>query len=88
MNGAEALRESAMYLMIVPALTRRINQPRSEDDVLVAAAPVEIVMLEEHGSGKDNIGGAGRLSHELLVDADKEILAGKTPFHPVLFGRD
>ena len=88
MLGAEALRESAKNLVVGAALARRVDELRPDLEMLVAAAGIEIVVLHEHGRGQHDIGHERRLGHELLVHADEEILAGKTPFHELLLRRD
>ena len=48
--------------------------------MLVAAAPIDVVVLHEHGRRQDDVGHQGRFRHELLMDADEQVLAGKALF--------
>ena len=86
--GADALGERADDLVVGAALARRLDELRPEQDVLVAAALVEVVVLHEHGRRQHDVGHQGRLGHELLVHADEQVLAGKAPLHQLLLGRD
>ena len=70
-------RECRDHLMIVAAFARRLDQLGAEHDVLVAAALIDVVMLEEHGGRQHDVGHPRRLGHELLMDADEQIVAGK-----------
>src|SRR5215470_14419604 len=88
MCGTKALCECAMNLMIVAAFPRRIDQLGPEDDELVAATAVKIVVLKEHGCRQHNVSGTGSFRHELLMDAHEQILAGKASLHPLLIRRD
>ena len=88
MLGAEALGERADHLVIGAAFARRLDQLRAEQNVLVAAGLVDVVMLEEHGRRQHDVGHLGRLGHELLMDADEQVLAGKAALDQLLLGRD
>ena len=85
---SDPLGDGADDLMVGAALARRLDELGPELDVLVAAAPIDVVVLHEHGRGQDDVGHQGRLGHELLVDADEQVLAGKAPLHQFLLGRD
>ena len=61
---------------------------RPEQDVLVAAALVDVVVLEEHGRRQHDVGHLRRLGHELLVHADEQVLAREAGLHLALLGRD
>ncbi len=63
--------------MIGAAFARRLDQLAAEDDVLVAAAPVDVVMLEEHRRRQHDVGHLGRVGHDLLVHGDEQVVAGK-----------
>ena len=58
------------------------------DDVLVAAALVDVVMLEEHGGRQHDVGELGRVGHELLVHAGEQVVAQEALLHQPLLGRD
>jgi hypothetical protein len=64
--------------VIRAAALGRFDHLRRELQVLVASGGVEIVMLQEHGRGQDDIGIARRLSHELLVNARENVVARKS----------
>src|SRR5262249_45055351 len=82
MHSAEALREGAVDLVVVAALTRRLDQPRPEDNVLMAAAAIKVVVLQEHGCRQHDVGPAGGLRHDLLMNADEQVLARQAAFTP------
>ena len=88
MLGADALGQIADHLMIVAAFARRLDQLAAEHDVLVAAALIDVVMLEEHGGGQHDVGEFRRLGHELLMHADEQIFARQALLHFGLVGRD
>jgi hypothetical protein len=69
--------QRAYDLVVGPALARRLDQLRPQHDVLVAAALVEVVVLEEHGGGQHDVGHPRGLGHELLVHGDEQVVAGK-----------
>src|SRR5690606_18790300 len=52
------------------------------------AAAVDVVMLQEHGCWKYDVCELRRVRHELLMDADKKIIAQKAALHQPLFRRD
>ena len=59
-----------------------------EIDVLVAAAAIDVVVLEEHGGRQHDVGELGRVGHELLVHAGEEVVAQKPLLHQPLLRRD
>ena len=61
---------------------------RGELQMLMAPGGVNVVVLQKHGGGQDDIGVARRVGHELLVDAGEQILARKTATHFLLMRRD
>ena len=56
MLRAEPLGERADHLMVGAAFARRLDQLRPQQDVLVPAALVDVVVLEEHGRGQHHVG--------------------------------
>ncbi len=56
--------------------------------MLVAAAAIDVVMLEEHGCRQDDIGELRRIGHELLVHAGEQVFAQEALLHQSLFRRD
>ena len=56
--------------------------------MLIAAAAIDVVMLEEHGGRQDDVGQLRRVGHELLVHAGEEVLAAKSLDHQPLLGCD
>src|SRR5207247_6043030 len=84
----EPPRQRADDLVVGAAFAGRLDQLGPELDVLVAAALVEVVVLEKHGRGQGNVGHAGGLGHELLVYADEQVLAGKAALDEILLRRD
>ena len=53
----------------------------------MAAALIDVVMLEEHGGRQHDIGEFRRFGHELLVHAGEQILARQSLLHLGLVGR-
>ena len=47
----------------------------------MAAGGVDVVVLEKRRRRQHDIGHRRRLGHELLVDADEQIVARETPVH-------
>ena len=88
MLRAHARREIADDLMVAAAFARRLDQLAAEQHMRVAAALVDVVMLEEHGGGQHDVGEFRRLGHELLVDAGEQVLARQPLLHLGLVGRD
>ena len=73
MLGAEALGQPAHHLVVVAAFARRLDQLGPEDEILVAAAAIDVVVLEEHGRRQHHVGHLRGLGHELLVHADEQV---------------
>ena len=88
MLGAEPPRQRADHLVIGAAFAGRLDQLRSEQNVLAAAGRIDIVVLDEHGGGQHHVGHLRRVGHELLVHAHEQIVAGKAALDRVLIGRD
>ena len=59
-----------------------------ERDVLVAAAAIDVVMLQEHRGRQHDVGELCRIGHELLVHAGEEVVAQQALLHQPLLGRD
>ena len=87
-RDAEALGQFLDDEVIGARPFRRLDQLRAEQDVLVAAAAIDVVMLEEHRRGQHDIGELGRVGHELLVHAGEEVVAQKALDHQPLLRRD
>ena len=87
-GNTEAFGEFLDHVEVLAGSFRRINEFRAEQDVLVAAAAVEVVMFEKHGGRQHDIGQFRRLRHELFVDAGEEIVAQETLLDQPLLGRD
>ncbi len=60
----------------------RLDQLGAEQDVVVAAAAIEVVVLDEHGGGQDDVGELGRVGHELLVHGDEQVVARESRASP------
>ena len=86
--GAEPLGQRADHVVVRSAFAGRLDQLRPEQDVLAAAGQIEVVVLDEHGGGQHDIGGARGVGHELLVHADEQIVAGKAALDRLLIGGD
>ena len=56
--------------------------------MLVTAAAVDVVMLEEHGGRQHDVGEPGGVRHELLVDAGEQVVAQHALPHQALLRRD
>ena len=85
---AEALGEGADYVVVVAAFARRLNQFGTQDEVLVTATAIDIVVLKKCCRRKHHIRHLRGLRHELLVDTDEEIIASKTLLHLGLVRRN
>ena len=88
MRGAETLGQAGDHLVIGAAFARRLDQLRPEDEILVAAAAIDVVVLEEGRRRQHDVGHLRRLGHELFVHADEQIVAGKALLDLVLIGRN
>ncbi len=88
MFGADADGKRRVHLVIGAAFARRLDQFGSENEVLVAAAAIDVIVLEEGGRRQHHVGHFRRFGHELLVHASEKILAGKAPLHLILVGRN
>src|SRR5262245_61071855 len=86
--GTKAFGECANHLMIVAAFARRLDQFGSENEILVSASAINIVVLEEGRRRERHICHLAWLRHELLMNADEQILASKALLDPVLIGRN
>ena len=87
MVGAEALRQAAQDLVVRPALARRLDDPARDLEVCVAAGDIDVVVLQERGRRQDDVGHGGGLGHELLVDADEQVVAQEAFAHLGRFRR-
>ena len=88
MLGAYSAGQFTDDLMIAAALTRRIDQLRSQLDELMSTALINVVMFQEHGGWQHNIRQFIRFGHELFMHADEQIIAGKTLLYCILVRRD
>src|ERR1700733_8840456 len=86
--GAEPASERANDLMIRAASFRRIDRLWRELEKLMCACGVDVVVLEEHRRREHNVGKTRGISHELLMHADKQILARESLPNFFLVGRD
>ena len=69
--------------MVGAAHARRVDQLGADLDVAVSAGLIDVVVLHEHRRRQHDVGEQRRLGHELLVYADKKIVAEKAPTHAV-----
>src|SRR6516165_9338143 len=86
MLSTEASRQRADHLVIGATLTGRLDQLWPEQNVLMPAALIDVVMLEEHGRRQHNVCHARGLGHKLLMYAREQIFARKAAFHQFLLG--
>src|SRR5208337_5278741 len=75
--GADALRDRGDHLVVRAASSRRLDRLRSELEVLMASGRVNVVVLEKHRRRKNNVGIAGGVGHELLMNANEQVVARK-----------
>ena len=87
MLGADALGQRADDVVVGAAFARHLDQLRAQQDVLVAAALVDVVVLQEHGGRQHHVGHLRRRRHELLVHGDEQVLAREAGLHLALLGR-
>ena len=84
MFSTDAARKIAEHIMVGAAFAGCIHEFAAHHDVAVAATLIDVIMLEEHCRGQNDIGIFCRLGHELLVYHGEQVLAGKTLLHLVL----
>ncbi|MNI12485.1 hypothetical protein D3C73_656700 [compost metagenome] len=53
----------------------RFDQLRPEQDMLLSAGAIKIVMFEEHGRRQHDIGNLRRIGHELLMHRSEQVVA-------------
>src|SRR5271166_2463669 len=83
--SAEPLGEPADHIVIGPALG--VGRQYGATDLQVSVSPggIDVVMLQEGGSGQYDVGHCRGFGHELLVDADKQVGARETAMHKAGF---
>src|SRR6516162_3119554 len=74
--------------MIVSAFARRLVQLGAKNEILMAPATVNIIVLKKSGCWQHHIRHECRLGHELLVHTDKEIVTRESPLDLALIGRN
>ncbi|OWK24136.1 hypothetical protein AJ87_26200 [Rhizobium yanglingense] len=87
-RNAEALCELLDDKKVGAHRRRRFDEFRAEQDMVLAAGAVDVVMLDEHRGGNDDIGHFRRLGHELLVYGHEEIAPRKAALHKALLRRN
>ena len=88
MFGVQPLRQRADHFVVRAARAGRLDDLRPEDDVLVTAGLVHVVVLEEHGGRQHDVRDRRGFGHELLVHADEEVVAREPPMHARELRRD
>ena len=88
MLGADASSERGDHLVIRAAALGRVDHLGGELQVLMASGGVDVVVLQKHGGGQDDVGVARGVGHELLVDAGEQVIARKAAAHFLLMRRD
>src|ERR1051326_6488399 len=88
MRGPDPLPQLTHHLVIVAAFARRLDTLGSEDEILMTAATINVVVFEERRRRQHDIGHPCGFGHELLVHASEQVLARKARLHLVLIGRD
>ena len=83
---AESFRKPNNDIVIGAAFSGRFDQLGPCEDVLMTSALINVVMFHEHGRRQHEVGNLGRLSHELLVDTNEQILARESLFDEGLVG--
>ena len=73
--------------MIGSTFARRLDQLGAEHQKLVAAALVEIVVFQKHRRRQHDVGHRSRFGHEMLVNADEQVVAREAALHLALRGR-
>ncbi|MCY1303036.1 hypothetical protein D9M70_527240 [compost metagenome] len=68
-------------------LRKRFNQLGPKHHMLLTAATINIVMLEEGRRRQNDISHLCRIRHELLMHSDKQVFTSKTFAHQTLFRR-
>ena len=75
MLRAQPARQLADHVVVGARLGIGLHHRAGELQIGVAAGGVDVVMLQEGRRRQHDIGHCGGLGHELLVDADEEIVA-------------
>ena len=71
MRDTQSLGEGTDQLVVRSTTLWRFNNLRPQDDVLVAATCVDVVVLKKHCRWQHDIGHGCSLGHELLMDTDE-----------------
>ena len=88
MFGPEASGKRGDHFVIGAAALGRVDHFGGKLQMLMAPGGVEVVMLQEHCGGQDDIGVARGIGHELLVDTAEKVLARKAAAHFLLIRRN
>ena len=80
-RGAEPPPELAHHEAVGARLPARLDQLGAVGDVRVAEAVVQVVVLDEHGGGQQDVGEAGGRRHELLLHGEEQVLPAEPAQH-------
>ena len=72
--------------MATPALAGRFDNFGSEQNMLMAAPLINIIVLQKHRGGQNDIGVSRRFRHKLLVYTNKQIFALEPALDNILIG--
>ena len=88
MLGAQSPGERANDVVVGAGLGVGLDHAGAHEQVAVAAAHVDVVVLEEGRGRQHDVGVARRVGHELLVHREEEIVPQEALAHLRRFGRD
>ena len=87
MLGAEPLCECADHIVVGAGFRVRFDHPGAHQQVAVAAAHIDVVMLQEGRRRQHDVGIARGVGHELLVHGEEEVIAHESLTHLGRFRR-
>jgi hypothetical protein len=86
--GAEAFGQLADDVVVGADVGKGVEDLPADLKAGVARGVVDVVVLEEHGGGEQDVGLLRRLGHELLLAGDEEVVPGEALVDLVQLGRD
>ncbi len=88
MTGAEAMGESADHVVVRTAFSVGRKDCAADLEIGMGAGSVEIIVLEKGRRRQHDVGHCCSFGHELLVDADEQVIAGEALSNQTRFRGD
>ncbi len=85
---AEALGQGADEVVVGAGLAGWVDDLAADLDVAVAAGLVDVVVLQEHRRGQDDVGVAGGFGHEVFVHDSEQVVTHEAFADAVAVGAD